>query len=213
MKSFLKTMAVLTATVFMSACSVFGNSGVEIAPYNVLEQDGAIEIRHYESLVLVTTEMPGGMDEGRNEAFQRLFNYISGENQPKREIAMTAPVIMQNQNSGQKISMTAPVFMGKQGENQTMSFVLPAQFDVQTAPQPSNASVRLEEMKDHTVAALRFSGLLNEKSIQEHYVLLQNWIDNNDYRTAGPYMTAGYNPPWTLPAFRRNEVLIPVEKK
>ena len=213
MKFFLKTIAVLAATVFMSACSVFGNSGVEIAPYKVLEQDGAIEIRHYESLVLVTTDMPGGMEEGQNEAFQRLFKYISGENEPKREIAMTAPVIMQNQDAGQKIEMTAPVFMGNQGETQTMSFVLPAQYDFQSAPKPSNSSVRLQEMKDYTVAALQFSGLLNEKNIQRHHGLLQDWIDKSLYKETGSYMTAGYNPPWTLPFLRRNEILIPVEQK
>jgi hypothetical protein len=213
MKFFLKTIAVLAATVFISACSVFGNSGVEIASYNVLEQDGPTEIRHYDSLVLVTTEMPGGMDEGQNEAFQRLFKYISGENEPKREIAMTAPVIMKNQDPGQKIEMTAPVFISNQDENQTMSFVLPVQYDFQTAPKPSNSAVHLQEIKDYTVAALKFSGLLNEKNIQRHHALLQNWIDNSHYQETGSYMTAGYNPPWTLPFLRRNEVLIPVEKK
>ena len=44
----------------MSVCSVLGHSGVEITPYKVLEKGGAIEVRHYESLVLVTTDMPGG---------------------------------------------------------------------------------------------------------------------------------------------------------
>lgn len=213
MKLFLKTITVFAATVFMSACSVFGNSGVEIAPYKVLEQDGAIEIRHYESLVLVTTDMPGGMEEGQNEAFQRLLKYISGENELKREMAMSAPVIMQNQDAGQKIEMTAPVFMSNEGENQTMSFVLPAQYDFHTAPKPSNSSVRLQEMKDYTVAALQFSGLLNEQNIHRHHALLKNWIDDSDYQETGSYMTAGYNPPWTLPFMRRNEVLIPVEQK
>jgi len=126
---------------------------------------------------------------------------------------MTAPVIMQNQDAGQKIEMTAPVFMSNQGENQTMSFVLPVQYDFQTAPKPANSSVRLEEIKDYKVAALQFSGLLNEKNIQRHHSLLQNWIDNSDYQKTGSYMTAGYNPPWTLPFLRRNEILIPVEKK
>ena len=154
-----------------------------------------------------------GMEEGQNEAFQRLFKYISGENEPKRKIAMTAPVIMQNQDAGQKIEMTAPVFMSNQGETQTMSFVLPAQYDSQTAPKPSNSAVRLQETKDYTVAALQFSGLLNEKNIQRHHALLQNWIHDSDYRETDSYMTAGYNPPWTLPFLRRNEVLIPVEQK
>lgn len=202
-----------TATAFISACSVFGNSGVEIAPYDVLEQDGTVEIRHYDSLVMVTTEMPGGMEQGQNQAFQNLFKYISGENEPKREIAMTAPVIMQNQEDGQEIEMTAPVFIDNQGEMQTMSFVLPGRYDLQTAPKPTNSSVRLQEIKDYTVAALQFSGLMNEKNIQEQRDLLQDWISKSNYKETGSYLTAGYNPPWTLPFLRRNEVLIPVEEK
>ncbi|MEM7618625.1 MAG: heme-binding protein, partial [Pseudomonadota bacterium] len=35
----------------------------------------------------------------------------------------------------------------------------------------------------------------------------------NGYEADGPYLTAGYNPPWTLPMSRRNEVLIPVKAK
>jgi hypothetical protein len=213
MKNLMKALILLMSASFMSACSVFGNSGVEIAPYKVLEQDGEIEIRHYESLVLVTTDMPGGMEEGQNEAFQRLFKYISGENEPKREIAMTAPVIMQNQDAGQKIEMTAPVFMSNQGENQTMSFVLPAQYDFQTAPKPANSSVRLEEIKDYTVAAIRFSGFLNEKNIQNNLSLLKDWLEQSPYQEIGSYQAAGYNPPWTIPFLRRNEIAMPVEKK
>ncbi len=212
MKNILKALVIFMSTSFISACSVFGNSGVDIAPYKLLEQDGAIEIRHYERLVLVTTDMTGGMDEGQNEAFQRLFKYISGENEPNREIAMTAPVIMQNQDAGQNIAMTAPVFVGNEGKNQTMSFVLPAQYNFETAPRPLNPLVHLKNITDYTVAAIRFSGFLNEKNIQNNRNLLKDWLEQSPYQETGPYQAAGYNPPWTIPFFRRNEVLIPVEK-
>ena len=64
----------------LSGCSVFGHSGVEIAPYEVLEKEDALELRHYERLVLVTTAMPTGMHDQR-DPFYKLFDYISGKNE------------------------------------------------------------------------------------------------------------------------------------
>ena len=41
--------------------------------------------------------------------------------------------------------------------------------------------------------------------------MLEAWIQGNGYKITGAYKVAGYNPPFTIPALRRNEVLIPVE--
>lgn len=138
-----------TAFLALSGCSVFGETGVESAPYSVLVSatdssiEQPLEIRNYDSMVLVSTSM---QDNGRNGAFRRLFNYITGANQGTREIAMTAPVFMGNdsnddtasktdntrknnpdvfasgsadssQAEGMNIEMTAPVFMGEMNTN------------------------------------------------------------------------------------------------
>ena len=198
----------------MSACSVFGNPGVEIASYNVFQKDEDIEIRFYEELVLVSTPM-NTLDENES-AFGRLFNYISGENLGEAKIDMTAPVLMDStQTSGQKIAMTAPVIVGQDADaaGPTMSFVLPSKFTLETAPRPTNPDVTLNKLSNFKVAAIRFSGTLNRDSTQKHRKQLEEWIDTNGYRIVGPYKSAGYNPPWTLPNMRRNEVLIPVEPK
>ena len=100
MKKFMIATISIATSALLSACSMFGNSGVDIAPYNVLEKDGAIEIRHYDSMVLATTDMPGGMNKGDNQAFQNLFDYISGANVSADKIAMTAPVFMQEKQGG-----------------------------------------------------------------------------------------------------------------
>lgn len=196
---------------------MFGKSGVETAPYQVLEvaQDADIELRHYESLVLVTTPMNGGMESGQNKAFGRLFDYISGDNVAQSKIAMTAPVLMgeTNEQKGQKIPMTAPVFMDGTQDSYTMSFVLPATMTIDTAPRPKNKDVTLEEVKDYKVAAITFNGYLNQETIDAHKVKLKNWMKANGYKATGSYKSAGYNPPFTIPALRRNEVMIPVELK
>lgn len=201
-------------TLTLSACSILGKSDVEVAPYNVMHTDGQIEIRHYDMLVLVSTQMNGDMDETR-AAFNKLFRYISGENAGTAKIEMTAPVFMNPETSkSEEIAMTAPVFMN-QDENKKwkMSFVLPSSFDYETAPTPRDPDVTVEKIVDLDVAVIRFSGLLSKDNALKHRSKLESWIEENDYTISGPFKIAGYNPPWTLPNMRRNEVLIPIVKR
>ncbi len=213
MQTFMTIILGILTSSLLSACSMFGNSGVDIAPYSVLEKDGTIEIRRYDSMVLATTHMPGGMDKGDNQAFQRLFDYISGSNVNVDKIAMTAPVLMQEKQGGKEIEMTAPVFMNESTNRETMSFVLPANYTFESAPKPIDPTVRLEKIENFTVAAITFSGSLGSSNIQNNKDKLEKWINSSAYKQVAQYQVAGYNPPWTIPFLRRNEVLIPVEKK
>lgn len=197
----------------LSGCAVFGDSGVEEAPYSVIEsaEDQAIDVRVYDRLVLVSTSMDKDLDGSQRAPFMRLFDYISGENVEQSKIAMTAPVFMDDKAGGQKIAMTAPVFMDEGSEQATMSFVMPADFTMENTPLPKDPAVKVEEITDYRVAVITFSGLMSEKNLSKHRALLESWIADSDYSIAGPHKYAGYNPPFTLPPFRRNEVLIPVE--
>jgi len=181
--------------VALSGCSMFGHSDVEIAPYEVLEREDALELRHYQRLVLATTTMPSGMNEQR-EPFYKLFDYISGENESRKEISMTAPVFMDQADDA----------------TESMSFVLPENFSIETAPLPKDPGVKLEEIVNFTVAAITFSGLLNQENINTHRIILEEWIARKGFEPRGAPKAAGYNPPFTIPALRRNEVLIPVIK-
>ena len=192
---------------------MFGNSGVEIAPYQVIEQNSEqnIELRHYEQLILVSAPMQADMDASKNAPFSKLFDYISGNNTRSTAIAMTAPVLLSDEESkGAKIPMTAPVFMEAEDELGAMSFVMPASFTLDKTPKPKDPDLQLKEIKDITYAVIQFNGLLNSKNIQKHRKILNDWINTKGLEVTGRYKAAGYNPPFTIPAFRRNEVLIPV---
>ena len=208
----MKILIFTSLIVLLGGCSVFGKSSVEVAPYTVIKSVEAqkIEVRNYDSLVLVSTEMSG---DSRNGAFGKLFNYISGENIDQSKIPMTAPVIMDEKASdiGKEIPMTAPVFMDESGTTNTMSFVMPKEFTIETTPKPKDPDVKVSELKDYKVAVIRFSGRLSDKNIQANKEVLEKWIADNKYTVTGAYKTAGYNAPFTLPALRRNEVLIPVK--
>jgi len=209
----MKVILSLMTTFFLAACSVFGNSGVDIAPYKVVRSDSLhnIEVRTYESMILVSTPMTD--KDGRNNAFRTLFAYITGANEGAQKIEMTAPVFMDKEGNekGAKIPMTAPVFMDAESAHPMMSFVMPASYTLESTPKPTNETVSVREIKDYKVAVIRFNGNLSNKNIEKHQTILQEWIAENKYKVAGPSKSAGYNPPFTLPALKRNEVLVPVE--
>ena len=174
---------------------MFGDISVKIAPFEVLASEGVFELRHYERLVLVGTKMPQGIDSASGP-FRRLFDYISGNNEKK-----------------EKIAMTAPVFMDQSGKStEAMSFVLPESHSLNSAPSPANPDVKLTELRNYTVAVVTFSGFLNQNSISTHKSLLENWIADRGFQTIGMAKAAGYNPPFTLPFLRRNEIFIPINR-
>lgn len=177
----------------LSACSVFGEVSVQSAQYSVIAKDGVFEIRKYEHLLLISTATPDGIDDV-STPFYKLFDYISGKNDKLEKIAMTAPVFMKQ--NGQ--------------ETRAMSFVFPANFSLASAPNPIDPAVKIEEISDYRVAVISFSGSLNQDSITKHQALLKNWIADRGLIITGATRAAGYNPPFTLPFFRRNEIVISV---
>jgi len=205
-------MLSILAAVFMAGCSVVGQSDVETAPYTLLKSDVTkkIEVRNYDSMVLVSTSMSA---ESGNSAFRKLFKYITGENEGATEIAMTAPVIMNDTNDAKKgaeIAMTAPVFMNESTNNSLMSFVMPKDFTLATTPKPTNPEVYVSELKDYKVATIQFSGTLSDSNVEEYTNILTDWITANGYKAIGEPVKAGYNGPLTLPMWRRNEMLIEI---
>ncbi len=213
----MKILSIILLSIFLAGCAVASDNKTKIAPYTsiVSNEEQKIDVRNYESIILVSAPM--NSDDERNSAFRVLFDYISGANIDQSKIAMTAPVFMdkENKNLGKEIPMTAPVFMDsdKTSGKPMMSFVMPEGFTFETTPKPTNDNVVVREVKDYTVAVIRFNGRLTDSNIQKHKDILEQWIVDNGYSITGDYQTAGYNAPFVLPVFRRNEVLIPVGKK
>ena len=60
----MKFILLMTAVFGLSACSLLGDNGVESAPYTLIERDDTnkIEIRNYDSMILVSTST---QDDGR----------------------------------------------------------------------------------------------------------------------------------------------------
>lgn len=210
----MKKLISITLLSTLTACSVFGVQGEEKADYTIVKtvETNNIEIREYPAIVVASTTATGDYDEMQDIAFNRLFDYISGENQVQQDISMTAPVLMDQAKDSTKISMTAPVLMEETAQQQwRMAFVLPSNYSLAMAPKPTNPDVTLSQRDGGTFAAITFNGSLNAESIAKNKAILSTWLAENNYTATGDYQAAGYNPPWTLPAFRRNEVMVRVE--
>ena len=197
----MKLLTPLLCLFILSGCSVFGESGVEDAPYTLLKSEQAqkIEVRNYESMVLVSSSISA---DGMNSAFRNLFKYITGENEGFAEIAMTAPVFINEANADAKgvdIAMTAPVFIKEQSEQQVMSFVMPADFTIQSTPKPTNPNVWVTQVKNYKVVVIKFSGLLSDSNVEKQTQILNSWIDKNGYTAISDPIKAAYNGPFHHP--------------
>ncbi len=203
-----KLITVLT-TICLSACSIFGIRSANEPHYQVLTEEGAIQIRHYPSLVVAQTEVNADYKNASGLAFQRLAGYIFGNNKKQQAITMTAPVIQQQQ--AEKLTMTAPVMQQKSGAVWVMTFMLPQGYTLSTAPEPLDSAVLIQETPNKKVATLRYTGSLSEQGIEQKSAELTDWLSHQHYQTISPPRSAAYDPPWTLPFLRRNEVHIDIE--
>lgn len=182
---------------------------IEKAKYEVLEKKGRFEIRQYENQVVAETFVEGDFKSVGDEGFRRLYDYISGNNRKKQTISMTAPVTQEE--SSMKIAMTAPVTQEKQGNRWRITFLMPAEFSLETLPEPLDESVRLVEDDGRLIAAVRYSGTWSSKSYEKNKTQLKVFIEKQGLRQVGTEIWARYDPPFMPWFLRRNEVLIPVE--
>ena len=210
-----RAIATVAAALMLAGCSVVGiRSGYEQPDFTVVDRIADdVEIRSYPSRLAAEATVDAADDRSsRNEAFRLLFDYISGANRSQSAVDMTVPVEVAS--TAEKIAMTVPVETAAAASGRmTMRFFLPASYTPETAPEPADPKVRLVELPSTTEAVLRFSGLGGEARIVEESAQLREALDGSDWMLAGEATTLFYDPPWTLPFFRRNEIAIPVERK
>lgn len=184
-------------------------SQVEQAKYSVVESYGQIEIRDYEGLIAAEVEVSGERKEAINKGFRLIANYIFGNNSSSQKVAMTAPV---SQEQSENIAMTAPVTQQGSENLWTVRFFMPRDYSIQTLPKPNNSLVSLKELPPKRFAVIRFSGLPTEKSLQKHTKKLEELIKRQKLQVLSRPIYAFFNPPWTLPFLRRNEVMVELKK-
>lgn len=196
---------------------------IEEPAFDLLDKADRIEVRQYRPLIVAEAFVEGDMDAASNAGFRLIADYIFGNNRsvrgtpdkPAEKIAMTAPVAIE---PAEKIAMTAPVTVEPQSSaSDTMKagrwrvhFVMPAEYSMATLPRPVNPAVTLREVPGKRYAVLVFSGLAREAKVQENTGELLAWLKARNLKPLAAPQLARYNPPWTLPFLRRNEILVEI---
>ncbi|XP_027065836.1 heme-binding-like protein At3g10130, chloroplastic [Coffea eugenioides] len=197
---------------------ILGKITVETPKYEVIQSTADYEIRKYfPSVIAEVTYDPTQFKGDEDGGFILLANYIGAVGNPQNtkpeKIAMTAPVITK---ASEKIAMTAPVVTKNGGEGQsksvTMQFILPAKYaKAEEAPKPVDERVVIKEEGERKFGVVRFSGAAREDVVKKKVENLNRCLERDGYKVTGEHELARYNPPWTLPPLRTNEVMVPVE--
>jgi len=184
-------------------------SRTEQPRYTVVESQQAIELRDYAPMIVAETEVAGSRESAINAGFRILADYIFGNNQAAQHVPMTAPV---TQRASEKMPMTAPVMQQAEQGAWRGRFVMPSRFTLETLPKPNNPAVTLRAEPACLRAVIRFSGRPVADRLKEQTGDPMAFIEVRVLPVAGEPVYAFYDPPWTLPFLRRNEVMVEITR-
>lgn len=184
-------------------------SNVEHPKYTLIERSGNIEVRDYAPMIVAETEVMGERREAITKGFRLIADYIFGNNIASEKVPMSAPV---TQQGSEKIAMTAPVTQQGNGKSWRVRFIMPSKYKMEALPKPNNPAVALKEIPDKRFAVIQFSGMGRRESLERHTKQLNDFLSAKDLTPLSAPTYAFYNPPWTLPFLRRNEVLVEISR-
>ena len=197
-KGFLYVIATFFSGVILAA--------TEEPKYSVLLKEDAFELRQYAPQLVAETAVNGDMDAASSQGFRAIADFIFGNNK--------AP----GQNAPAKIAMTAPVTVQpranesslREAKDWRIQFVMPSEYTLATLPKPNNQAVQLREVPAQRFAVLRYSGLNTESKVEDKTNELLAWVKTKNWQMVGSPQLSRYDPPWTLPMWRRNELRVEV---
>ena len=189
MKKILLLISFIVYLIFLFPYSIV--MAYEENPYDVVHKTDIYEIRHYPDRLVAQV-----INKGDNNAFRKLFNYISGAN-----------------NNSEKIKMTVPVTQPIEDNELFMQFYLPSKYNKETTPIPTNPDIEIATIKEGYFAVIKYSGRHSDKNFEKHSKILKQKLLEDKISIKGLAIKAAYNAPFTLPLLRRNEAMFSVDWK
>jgi hypothetical protein len=211
MKTFISRVLVFLTSILIASTVM----ATEEPKFTIIEKSEPFELRTYAPQLVAEVKVEGDLDAASSQGFRLIAAFIFGQNQVSEKISMTVPVGIETAQST-KIAMTVPVGIeaskdSAKGVNQwVFSFVMPSEYTMATLPKPLNPLVTIRELPAQRRAAITFSGFYNEAKVLEKTKALEEWIKSKQWQAIGSPQFARYNPPWSIPFMRRNEILITV---
>ena len=162
--------------------------------FNLIKKDGKVEIREYPPYIIAKTSLDISKNKEDNNMFRVLANYIFGGNSNSQSIPMTAPVITHaNSNSYDMIF-----------------FMLDAN-TIESLPSPNNNNISIEKLHIGKAITISFGMWATERRVKKYKSKLDEYILKNKIQVVSDIMVAQYNSPWTIPPFRKNELIYQIK--
>ncbi len=182
----------------VTGCALVGfTSTLEQPNYKVIDTlPGGVEVRQYEARTFASSRVVGTGMESRRQGFRLLLNYITGDNSGEEEISMTIPVATEIKD-----------------KEHVMQFFLPSKYDEASAPAPKNPDVRIGTIAPRIEAALEYTGSQSVQRAEMHAFLMKNQLQGSNWQIKGDIRSMFYDPPFSVPFLRRNEVIVEVAPK
>jgi hypothetical protein len=168
--------------------------GLQEPPYSVVEACDLYEVRDYEEYSVASTNMPQGEDMlTAGTSFNALAGYLFGDNQESKAMGMTTPVTTTSLGE-MRFYLAEP------------KIPLPLESD----------EVDIMEIPAARLAVRKFTGFATDGEIarQKDTLLQALEMDGVEldvpHGAIVPHVVFQYNPPYTIPIVRRNEIAVPV---
>ena len=161
--------------------------------FRIIKKETNIETRRYETLTIAEIHLSGTQSDSLTQGFRILAGYIFGGNKSQQKIAMTAPVVHYQDPEDQAKWITR--------------FFLPENFSIENSPTPKDTRVEIKTLEQQTCVAIKFKGFSSHKNFYKHEQELKSYCEKEQLTIDTNPLWAYYNPPWTLPFLKRNEVI------
>jgi hypothetical protein len=176
--------------------------GVETPPFTLLSRKAGYEVRRYDSygVAAISIEASRAIGlEGTVRGFGALSAYLFGANADGAMLELTAP-------------LRTDVAEEFGTADAHLSMLLPRRLSPMTAPAPVEGSVQLRSLDAQTLAVVEFGGLATGPEVRRRLLELRRKVAADGLSVIGSgYALLQYNPPYSLPWLRRNEVGVLVD--
>lgn len=194
---------------------------IEEPSFELIEQSDTFEIRQYAPMIVAEVLVDGDMSSASSKGFRLIAGFIFGKNikLDQGQVPSISASESASPSASEKIAMTIPVTVEPQSEIQPdfdrakmwrVQFVMPRQYTMESIPKPTDSSVKLRQIQGKRFAVLKYTGFNGAEKVNEKTQELLDWLKTRNLQPVHSPQLARYNPPWSLPFLRRNEILIEV---
>ena len=177
--------------------------------HEVLIDEEPFQLRRYEPMLVASVTVSGDRRDAADEAFKQLASYIFATDREGDDIAMTTPVTQAARGADPMVTMAGA---GTAAGRYEVRFMMPSKWTEATLPKPTNPDIAIHEVPAREMAVVTFAGRAVDEVVREEGERLKGFVDRHGLSATGAVEYAYYDPPFTPPPLRRNEVMMEVTR-